>query len=384
MTTLNNASAGMASTSGAAGSESAARSQGASTSASISTSTSASSVELRNITRTFGAVTALSDFSLTIEPGEMVALLGPSGCGKTTALRALAGLEDINAGTILIDERDVSDLPAYKRDMAMVFQAYSLMPHMTVRQNLEFVLKIRKISAAERATITDRYLDMVGLSGHAAHFPHQLSGGQRQRVAIARALAVNPKVLLLDEPLSALDAKVRVQLRDEIRALQLESGITALFVTHDQEEALAMADRVAVMYQGKIAQIGAPQDIYERPESEFVARFIGQVNDISGTVSSQRATTAFGSVPVLPGSVTGAATVLVRPENIAIEPAGSDAPASNVGIIEQFNYLGSVASVAVRCGDVLINAQVPARDGQHLVLGSAVTVALREAPALAV
>jgi putative spermidine/putrescine transport system ATP-binding protein len=342
-------------------------------------------VELQSITRNFGSVTALSNFSLTIEPGEMVALLGPSGCGKTTALRALAGLEDIDAGTIVIDDADVSDLPAHKRDMAMVFQAYSLMPHMTVRQNLEFVLKIRKISPRERTEITTRYLDMVGLTGHAEHFPHQLSGGQRQRVAIARALAVDPKVLLLDEPLSALDAKVRVQLREEIRALQLDSGITALFVTHDQEEALAMADRVAVMYQGKIAQIGAPQEIYERPESEFVARFIGQVNDIPCTVETGQAVTAYGRVPLLEWSATDAQTVLVRPENIAIEATDAPVGHSNTAVIEQFHYLGSVASVAVRSADgLLLHAQVPAREGAELVLGATVSVHLRRQAALAV
>ena len=231
------------------------------------TQTSASAgrgVQLRSLTRVFGSVRALDDFSLDIAPGEMVALLGPSGCGKTTALRALSGLEDVDSGSIVVDGEDVTAKPANRRDMAMVFQSYSLFPHMTVAGNIDFACELRKV-AGDRRKIVAENLELVGLGTQADRYPHQLSGGQQQRVALARALAVRPKVLLLDEPLSALDAKVRVQLRDEIRRIQQEVGITTLFVTHDQEEALVVADRVGVMSSGKLMQIGAPADIYSRP-----------------------------------------------------------------------------------------------------------------------
>ena len=206
-------------------------------------------VELR---RRFGEVQALDNFSLEIGPGELVALLGPSGCGKTTALRALAGLERLDAGRILLDGHDIAHVPANRRDMGMVFQAYSLFPHMTARENVAFGLRLRGVGGAERRRVADRHLELVHLGGRADRYPHQLSGGQQQRVALARALAIQPRVLLLDEPLSALDAKVRAQLRDEIRRIQVEVGITTLFVTHDQDEALAIADRVAVMHGGRL------------------------------------------------------------------------------------------------------------------------------------
>jgi putative spermidine/putrescine transport system ATP-binding protein len=216
-------------------------------------------VRLDGLTRTFGSVRALDGLDLTIAPGELVALLGPSGCGKTTALRILAGLDDATSGQVLVDGRDVSHIPASKRDMGMVFQAYSLFPHMTTRQNVEFGLKLRKVDSGKRRERAMEMLQLVGLETQSERYAHQLSGGQQQRVALARALAFEPSVLLLDEPLSALDAKVRAQLRDEIRRVQLEVGTTTLFVTHDQEEALAMADRVGVMRAGKLEQIAPPK-----------------------------------------------------------------------------------------------------------------------------
>ena len=214
--------------------------------------TQSTPVDLTDLTRVYGDVKALDGLSLHIEPGELVALLGPSGCGKTTALRILAGLDDATSGTVSVGDRDVSRVPANKRDMGMVFQAYSLFPHLTVLDNVAFGLKMRGKDKHERTSRAADMLDLVGLGAHKTKYAHELSGGQQQRVALARALAIQPRVLLLDEPLSALDAKVRAQLRDEIRRVQLDVGITTLFVTHDQEEALAVADRVGVMSQGRL------------------------------------------------------------------------------------------------------------------------------------
>src|SRR3954452_14404912 len=217
-------------------------------------------VHLNDLRRSFGALHALDGLDLAMQPGELVALLGPSGCGKTTALRVLAGLEDANSGRVLVDGKDITGLPANRRDMGMVFQAYSLFPHLTALQNVEFGLRLRgRGKSGGRAA---EMLELLGISTHARRYPHPLSGGQQQRVALARALAIQPKVLLLDEPLSALDAKVRVQLREEIRRIQLELGITTLYVTHDQEEALAISDHVAVMFGGVIEQMGTPAEMY--------------------------------------------------------------------------------------------------------------------------
>ena len=260
-------------------------------------------------------VKALDDFNLEINPGEMVVLLGGSGCGKSTALRSLAGLEDIQAGRILVGGQDVTGVPVNKRDMAMVFQAYSLFPHMTALQNVEFGLEIRGVDRAERRRQAMEKLELVGLADQAKKYTQQMSGGQQQRVALARALAVNPRVLLLDEPLSALDAKVRVQLRDEIRRIQLEAGTTTVFVTHDQEEALAVADRIGVMNHGRIEQIADPQTLYRRPGTEYVATFIGLTNRLPGIANGEEAVVFGQRVPLLDGSATDASTVLVRPEN---------------------------------------------------------------------
>ena len=239
------------------------------------TARTAVEVRLEGLSRHYGPVVALDHLDLTLHPGELVALLGPSGCGKTTTLRLLAGLEDADTGRITVGGKDITRVSAAKRDMGMVFQAYSLFPHMTVRQNVAFGLRLRKVSAAQRDKRAIEMLDLVGLSTQADRYPHQISGGQQQRVALARALAIEPQVLLLDEPLSALDAKVRAQLRDEIRRIQLEVGITTLFVTHDQEEALAIADRVGVMREGRLEQLAPPTEVYSRPATSFVAEFVG-------------------------------------------------------------------------------------------------------------
>lgn len=234
------------------------------------------SIQMRDVVKIYpgSTVHALDDFNLDIKPGEMVVLLGGSGCGKSTALRSLAGLEDIQGGRIMVGGQDVTGVPVNKREMAMVFQAYSLFPHMTALENVEFGLEVRGMGKAERRKIAMEQLELVGLADQAKKYTQQMSGGQQQRVALARALAVKPRVLLLDEPLSALDAKVRVQLRDQIRRIQLTTGTTTVFVTHDQEEALAVADRIGVMNKGKIEQIAAPQNLYQRPATEYVATFI--------------------------------------------------------------------------------------------------------------
>ncbi len=348
-------------------------------------------------------VKALNDFNLEIKPGEMVVLLGGSGCGKSTALRSLAGLEDIQAGRILVGGQDVTGVPVNKRDMAMVFQAYSLFPHMTALQNVEFGLEVRGVTRAERRRLAMEKLDLVGLADQAGKYTQQMSGGQQQRVALARALAVNPRVLLLDEPLSALDAKVRVQLRDEIRRIQLEAGTTTVFVTHDQEEALAVADRIGVMNHGRIEQIADPQTLYRRPETEYVATFIGLTNRLPGISNGAEAVVFGQRVPLLEGSRKEGAVVLVRPENMTIAMheagvAGSGSGAGEVGRVEMVHFLGALARVDVRImaaeyrglggedGAALrVTVQVPANElPSGLTVGSEVMVAPRPIAALAV
>lgn len=286
-------------------------------------------IEFEGVTKAYGDTTVLHGIDLNIAPGEFVALLGPSGCGKTTMLRCLAGLEQPTSGRILVDGEDVSHVPVNKRDMSVVFQAYSLFPHMTVAQNVGFGLEMRRVGKAERASRVDEALELVGLGHTKDRFAHQLSGGQQQRVALARALITRPRALLLDEPLSALDAKVRVRLRDEIKAIQVELGITTIFVTHDQEEALAVADRVAVMREGVIEQLGAPEDLYRRPATPFVAGFVGESNRLDGVLSGDRVTVPGAVLPVLPGSFDVSTTsetrvtAFVRPEQLRLEPVAA-------------------------------------------------------------
>ncbi|HEY5843000.1 MAG TPA: ABC transporter ATP-binding protein [Mycobacterium sp.] len=305
------------------------------------------SVELRELTRVYGAVRALDAFTLSIEPGEMVALLGPSGCGKTTALRILGGLDEPTAGTVAVGGRDITNVPANKRDMGMVFQAYSLFPHLTVLDNVAFGLKLRGKAKADRMSRAGDMLELVGLSEHAEKYADQLSGGQQQRVALARALAIRPQVLLLDEPLSALDAKVRVQLRDEIRRVQLEVGTTTLFVTHDQEEALAIADRVGVMNRGRLEQIAAPAELYSQPATPFVADFVGLNNTIPCEVSDGCARILGLSLPTLTGSIpSGRGRAMVRPEAVTVETD----PAGTVTVIS-VSFLGPVSRLHCETAD---------------------------------
>src|SRR5438552_15909469 len=241
-------------------------------------------IAVENLTKRFGAVGAVSRVSLSIQEGEMFTLLGPSGCGKTTLRRLLAGFYNADEGEIRFGDRVVNDVPPHERGIGMVFQNYALWPHMTVSENVSYGLKLRKVSSSDTAARVNGVLEKVGLTGLSDRYPGQLSGGQQQRVALARALVLNPQMLLLDEPLSNLDAKIRVQVRSEIRKLQQQLGITTIYVTHDQEEALSLSDRVAVMKDGRVLQVGAPKELYERPANRFVADFIGINNLVEVTV----------------------------------------------------------------------------------------------------
>ena len=341
-------------------------------------------VRLDRISRVFGSFKALDELDLTLAAGELVALLGPSGCGKTTALRIVAGLDNATEGQVLVGGKDVSRVPANKRDMGMVFQAYSLFPHMTARQNVEFGLKLRKVSSATRRERAMQMLELVGLGEFSERYAHQLSGGQQQRVALARALAFEPQVLLLDEPLSALDAKVRAQLRDEIRRVQLDVGTTTLFVTHDQEEALAMADRVGVMRAGHLEQIAPPEELYARPATQFVAEFVGLTNRLRAHVTGGRATVAETSLPTLDGSVTdGEGTALVRPEAVHVSP-GADGVGGN-GTVVTSSFLGAISRITVDLGDgTLVISQVPRTNAPGVAPGDRVTVIIDETPVLVV
>jgi len=351
-------------------------------------------VSLRNLTRAFGATKALDGMSLDIAPGELIALLGPSGCGKTTALRIVAGFEYADSGEVLVNGKDVSEVPASKRDMGMVFQSYSLFPNMSALDNVGFGLRMRKTAAAQRRRKAAELLEMVGLSAQAGQYPHQLSGGQQQRVALARALAIEPHVLLLDEPLSALDAKVRLQLREQIRTLQQRLGTTTIFVTHDQEEALSMADRVGVMRDGRLEQVADPSELYSRPATAFVAEFVGTMNRLPGELAGPGTVTVLGSscAVIGPGGNGGAGSppiedsgptsgpvdVLVRPEGLTVAPASG-----GNGIVSGRTFLGAVTRLAVLLsGDTEVRVDVPSATALAMAPGTSVQVGLPPAPVL--
>ncbi|WP_208901974.1 ABC transporter ATP-binding protein [Streptomyces incarnatus] len=338
------------------------------------TRTQAATVEFRSLRREFGATVALDGLDLTVRPGEFLALLGPSGCGKTTALRMLAGFEHPDSGAVLVDGEDVTHVPAHRRDAGMVFQSYSLFPHLNAVDNVAFGLRMRGVRTAERRARAAELLELVGLADKGERYPHQLSGGQQQRIALARALALRPRVLLLDEPLSALDAKVRLTLREEIRRLQQELGITTLFVTHDQEEALSVADRVAVMRAGRLEQCAEPAELYGRPATAFVAEFVGTMSRIPGELKDGTVEVLGQRLPADGEVPDGTVDVLVRPEAVQVRPDEQGSAR-----IVATAFLGAVVRVTVRLADgTEAKADLPAHEATGLGAGTPVGVSLPE------
>ncbi len=331
-------------------------------------------VILDGLVRRFGATRALDGFSLAIAPGEFVALLGPSGCGKTTALRVLAGFEKPDEGTVHVHGKDVSDVPAQRRDMGMVFQSYSLFPNMTARDNVAFGLQLRRQRSSARRSRAGELLELVGLGEHVSKYPHQLSGGQQQRVALARALAIEPQVLLLDEPLSALDAKVRADLRDQIRGLQQRLAITTVFVTHDQEEALSMADRVCVMSRGRAEQVADPATLYAKPETAFVAEFVGVSSRVPVT-RSKGGIELFGARVKIRGDEAAVAgsdiDALLRPEDVSAKLASD-----GLGIVNHRSFLGATTRLGVGIGGVSVKVDVKSSDAEFFELGTRVDLSV--------
>jgi putative spermidine/putrescine transport system ATP-binding protein len=337
-------------------------------------------LELQDLHRDFGTNKALDGIEIALGEGEFLSLLGPSGCGKTTALRLVAGFDRPDQGRIVVDGKDVTRVAPNKRDMGMVFQAYSLFPNMTAAQNVEFGLKIRGKDRADRRKRVDDLLELVGLGHAGTRYPHQLSGGMQQRVALARALAIEPRVLLLDEPLSALDAKVRVQLREEIRRIQLELGITTLYVTHDQEEALSVSDHVAVMYRGRIEQMGAPAEMYTAPATPFVAEFIGTMNRLDATVLDGGTGEVEHSgmrlhVDAAKGRKNGERVlVLIRPESLELEAAtNGSAPNVFLGEVLTQTFLGPVTRVKVTGSGTNLIADMSTARAAALPVGARVS-----------
>jgi putative spermidine/putrescine transport system ATP-binding protein len=314
-------------------------------------------LEIGNLQKTFGPMTVVRDFNLAVEQGEFISFLGPSGCGKTTTLRMVAGFEHPDTGSIVIGGKDVTGLRANQRHIGMVFQSYALFPNMTVAENVTYGLKIARRPAAEIKGRVEEMLALIKLPNMAQRYPHQLSGGQQQRVALARALSINPQVLLLDEPLSALDAKIRISLREEIRAVQRKLGITTIYVTHDQEEALSISDRIVVMNEGRIEQVGTPFEIYNHPKTRFVASFVGTLNILQGEVvdgaagririDGQEVQVARGTSALETGKVRALA---LRPEAVTLGEGGNGRNRLR-GAIDQVSFLGSVVRIRVRLKD---------------------------------
>jgi putative spermidine/putrescine transport system ATP-binding protein len=337
-------------------------------------------LHLDAVAKHYGNRTVLRDVSLSLQAGEFVSLLGPSGCGKTTLLRIVAGFDRPNSGRVVLEGQDITDLAPAKRQMGMVFQAYSLFPNMSAEDNVRFGLLVRRQAGAAQQKRARELLELVGLGEHAAKYPHQLSGGQQQRVALARALAIQPALLLLDEPLSALDAKVRVQLRDEIRRIQQETGVTTLFVTHDQEEALSISDRVVVMHDGVLAQVGAPAAIYGEPESIFVARFVGAVAELPGVVADGAAgmVTVLGSVVPANrarGMAAGTAVYfLLRPETVRLGAAGTNGMLHGVVIARTFFGATTSLRVQIAGGHDCVTAAMASSEAAGIAIGSTVAV----------
>ena len=341
----------------------------------------ANKLELQSLVRRFREVRALDDFSLEVKKGEFVSLLGPSGCGKTTALRIIAGLDKQDFGNVLVDKKDISNIPANRRNMGMVFQQYSLFPNLTAYENIAFGLSVRGEKSEKQKIKALELLELVGLPSHGARLPHQLSGGQQQRIALARALAFGPDILLLDEPLSALDAQVRIQIREEIRRIQLDFGITTVFVTHDQEEAMAISDRVAVMNHGKLEQIDSPSKLYNSPQTSFVAGFVGSANQLPGELDSS------GSVRVLKQRVGiskfsehlgkgSRVTVLVRPEDLKLVSQREDN--ATHGVVSLKSFLGPNSTLGVSVGDLpLIHLLLDSKDSKNINVGDEISFVIK-------
>ena len=333
------------------------------------------SVSKRFVRAEHGAA-AVADVSLTVEPGELLTLLGPSGCGKTTTLRMVAGFERPDTGQVLIDDQDVTGLMVYRRSIGFVFQNYALFPHLTVFENVAYGLRVQRLREAVVRERVGRVLALVGLPGYERRFPNQLSGGEQQRVAVARAVVVEPRLLLFDEPLSNLDAKLRVQMREELSRLQRQLGITTVYVTHDQEEAMAISDRIAVMQAGRVAQVGTARELYRAPRSVFVAQFIGRVNLLPARVvrAGPGATTVTlwrreVTVPVDGAGAIGADVSLVlRPESVGLLAAGAAAPAGEIavdGVVRSRTFLGEKVEYTVEVDgtSLLTVAYAPLRHG---------------------
>ena len=342
-------------------------------------------VQVDGVTKVFDTQRVLSDCSLAIERGEVVTLLGPSGCGKTTLLRCIAGFYIPEQGSIVVDGRDVTLVPPNKREVGLIFQDYALFPHLNVRRNVAYGLSVRKVARRDIERKVDQALDLVSLSDLAERYPNQLSGGQQQRVAIARALVLEPAVLLLDEPFNALDAKLRSAMQVELRKLVKRLGMTSIFVTHDQSEALTMSDRIAIMREGELTQVAAPLEIYDAPESAYVANFIGSANMIAGQARGGRIEIAPGVS--LPTAVEGAATVVVRPENILVEaePSGEGTRRWR-GQISFIRPLGVTVEYEVEIsGQAPVRAVALRQGGEAtLAVGQAVGLGLRDPEACVV
>jgi len=327
-------------------------------------------LDIIGLAKRYGDFHAVRDVSLSIKDGEFLVLLGPSGCGKTTTLRMVAGFIEPTAGHVTIGGTDVTVLPPWKRNAGMVFQNYALFPHLTVNENVAFGLEMRKLPKADIAQRVEETLALVRLSGYGGRLPRQLSGGQQQRVALARALAIHPDVLLLDEPLSNLDAKLRQEVRVEIRELQRKMGLTTVMVTHDQEEALTMADRLVVMSEGSVRQVGSQRDLYERPADRFVAGFVGRSTFLEGTLEAPgRFRTDGGLAVACVGDGAGRAVLSVRPERVAVGPSSVGGPNTGLdnslpGTVEFVSYLGALIDIHVRLSpsDRMV-AQIANRDG---------------------
>lgn len=339
---------------------------------------------LTNISKTYGSAVAVEDFTLDIEKGEFVSFLGPSGCGKTTTLRMIAGFELPTSGAVYLDGEEITYKSPNQRNVGMVFQSYALFPNMTIGQNIGFGLRVRKAPETEIKQRVDEMLALIHLEKHIDKYPYQLSGGQQQRIALARALAISPRVLLLDEPLSALDAKIRVELRLEIRRIQQTMGITTVYVTHDQEEALSLSDRVVVMSQGRIEQAGAPFEIYNYPQTQFVAQFVGQLNLLPVTdLDMERETCKLAGQPVQfehkgAHTVSDMPRLAIRPEELRLG-AGQGGNTLK-GRVETVMFLGAVVRLRVDVGGLLLSADLfnernitPPRVGDEVLINFPVT-----------